>query len=135
MFHEPAFDRINTNRLAWEHKAANDTGLDELVHRDVHSHQQSGSFKKCACWKYFMGFLIFFFSPALHLFMLGAAEVESGCKFKEYKSSYHRAAENPAMAEWLLASELSVPRRLWEAQLRYFRVFLSDWPYVDGCEC
>lgn len=44
MFHEPAFDRINTNRLAREQKAANDTQLDESAHRDVHSHQQSGSF-------------------------------------------------------------------------------------------
>lgn len=30
--------------------------------------------------------IFFFFSPALHLFMLGAAEVESGWKFKEYES-------------------------------------------------
>lgn len=37
MFHKPAFDGINTNRPAWEWKAANDTGLDESVHRDVRS--------------------------------------------------------------------------------------------------
>lgn len=62
----------------------------------------------------------FFFSPALHLFMLGAAEVESGWKFKEYESSYHHAAKNPAMAEWFLTSEASIHRRLWDVRLRYF---------------
>lgn len=75
------------------------------MHRDVRSHQQFRIILKMRLLETFQSMRWFFFSPVLHLFMLGAAEVESGWKFKEYESSYHRAAKNPAMDEWFLTSE------------------------------